>query len=96
MRINKEIRGEREMAELTFRCPTSGTDIETGIETDADTRSQIRLFRLRILCPACGQTHEFGISEASAQDNSIGLSKTITPYSPHRRRVHFKPRWQLS
>jgi hypothetical protein len=52
------------MAELIFRCPTSGDDVESGIETDSDTRSQIRLFRLRILCPACGQTHDFGTGEA--------------------------------
>ena len=58
------------MAELTFRCPTSGTDIASGIETDPDTLSQIRLFRLRILCPACGQTHDFGIGEARTESHS--------------------------
>jgi hypothetical protein len=51
------------MAELIFRCPTSGEDIASGIEIDPDTRSQIRLFRLRMLCPTCGQSHDFGIGE---------------------------------
>jgi|GraSoiStandDraft_9_1057307.scaffolds.fasta_scaffold828918_1 transcription elongation factor Elf1 len=55
------------MAELTFRCPTNGFEIESGIETDPDTRSQIRFFTLRLLCPACGQAHEFKIGEAMTE-----------------------------
>jgi hypothetical protein len=66
------------MAELIFRCPTSGIDIETGIETDPDTRSQIRLFRLRLLCPACGESHEFGIGEART-DSLSASAKAVLP-----------------
>jgi hypothetical protein len=90
------------MAELTFRCPTTGTDVASGLETDPDTRSQIRLFRLRILCPACGDSHEFSIGEArtdtvsaSAQGTPVGLGNASMPRS-RRRHLDFKPRWLLN
>ena len=60
------------MGLLTFRCPATGTAIDAGIETDPDTRSQLRLFTLRLTCPACGDTHAFKVSEAGMATPSYG------------------------
>jgi len=52
------------MGLLTFRCPRTGQAIDTGIEADTDTLSQIRLFKLRLACPDCGQAHDYNVHEA--------------------------------
>jgi hypothetical protein len=54
------------MGALTFRCPVTGTAIDAGFETDPDTLSQLRLFTLRVACPACHGTHAFKVSDACA------------------------------
>jgi len=52
------------MGLLTFRCPRTGQAIDTGIEADTDTLSQIRLFKLRLACPDCGGAHDYRVHEA--------------------------------
>src|SRR5215211_4891916 len=103
MRIKKKRRGETGNGGVDLSLSHEWYRHRERIETDPDTRSQIRLFRLRILCPACGDSHEFTIGEArtdslgaSAKGNSTALRKTITSPSRYRHRVDFKPRWHFS
>jgi hypothetical protein len=49
---------------LRFRCPVSGREIESDFSADAHTLSMIRLFSVRLHCPACGRPHEFKMREA--------------------------------
>jgi hypothetical protein len=49
---------------LRFRCPVSGREIESDFSADAHTLSMIRLFSVRLHCPACGRPHEFKMGEA--------------------------------
>jgi hypothetical protein len=49
---------------LRFRCPISGREIESDFAADAHTLSMIRLFSVRLHCPACDRLHEFKVVEA--------------------------------
>jgi hypothetical protein len=51
---------------LRFRCPASGCEIESDFLADAHTLSMIRLFSVRLHCPACDRPHEFKMVEALA------------------------------
>jgi hypothetical protein len=51
---------------LRFRCPISGREIESDFSADAHTLSMIRLFSVRLHCPACDRLHEFKMVEALA------------------------------
>jgi hypothetical protein len=51
---------------LRFRCPSSGREIESDFAADAHTLSMIRLFSVRVHCPACDRPHEFKMVEALA------------------------------
>ena len=51
---------------LRFRCPSSGREIESDFAADAHTLSMIRLFSVRLHCPACDRPHEFKVVEALA------------------------------
>jgi hypothetical protein len=53
---------------LLFRCPVSGRAIASDFRADAHTVSMIRLFNVRLRCPACGGAHDFKIAEALAFD----------------------------
>lgn len=44
------------MQPLMFRCPRTGREIASGIEAQPD--ALMRLFSLRLCCPACGDLHE--------------------------------------
>jgi hypothetical protein len=49
---------------LRFRCPISGREIESDFSADAHTLSMVRLFSVRLHCPACDRLHEFKMVEA--------------------------------
>jgi hypothetical protein len=61
------------MGLLTFRCPSTGQAVDAGIEADTDTLSQIRLFKLRLVCPKCGGAHDYSIQEAYVVDAPAGV-----------------------
>ena len=47
------------MERLFFVCPVTGRKIDAGIESELETLLQIRAEKVRLLCPACGQHHEW-------------------------------------
>ena len=49
---------------LRFRCPISGREIESDFAADAHTLSMIRLFSVRLHCPACDRSHKFKVVDA--------------------------------
>ena len=42
---------------LTFRCPKTGNDIDTGISADAETLERLNILFVRIPCPYCRHDH---------------------------------------
>ena len=45
------------MGTLTFACPITGREFESGIETDLETLHSVRSFRVRLRCACCGEAH---------------------------------------
>jgi hypothetical protein len=58
---------EGAMERLNFVCPTTGQDIDVGIESELETLLRIRSERVRARCPVCGEHHEWQVREAKLQ-----------------------------
>jgi len=52
------------MEHLVFVCPETGRAIDSGVESEIGTLLRIRQHKVRVTCPACGQTHEWPVGEA--------------------------------
>lgn len=52
------------MEHLVFVCPTTGRDIDSGVESEIGTLLRIRQQNVRALCPACGACHEWPVRDA--------------------------------
>jgi len=46
------------------RCPVTGQEIETGIETDRGSFASLPFFIAKVLCPACGAEHAWSHKDA--------------------------------
>jgi hypothetical protein len=55
---------------VCYRCPTSGEEVTTAIETGSDTLVKMRAMDLTIWvwCPHCMAGHQIKPSEASLED----------------------------
>ena len=54
------------MGVLTFSCPTTGQEIDPGIdggETNQSGPGGLRFVALHVRCPHCGEHHELKIDE---------------------------------
>ena len=52
------------MAALIFICPKTGRPIESGIETDRASLSNVQSVRIRVRCPHCWEEHDRRIRDA--------------------------------
>ena len=52
------------MEHLIFVCPTTGRQIDSGVESEIGTLLRIREQTIRALCPACGKSHEWPVRDA--------------------------------
>jgi hypothetical protein len=52
------------MERLNFVCPSTGRDIDVGIDSELQTLLRIRNETVRARCPACGGRHEWQVCEA--------------------------------
>jgi len=52
------------MEHLIFVCPTTGREIDSGVESDISTLLRIRDEPMRVLCPVCGERHEWPVRDA--------------------------------
>src|SRR5215211_5374278 len=73
------------------RSPRTGTAIDAGLETD--TRSQLRLFTLRLMCPGCREAQEFNVGEAAA---AIATQRTPGSASSSQRGALSRARLSLT
>lgn len=66
------------MGVVCYRCPTSGEEVTTAIETGKDTLVKMRAMDLTIWvwCPHCMAGHQIKPSEASLEDENV---TTISP-----------------
>ena len=52
------------MEHLIFICPTTGREVDSGVETEISTLLRIRDEAVRALCPTCGEFHEWRVRDA--------------------------------
>jgi predicted RNA-binding Zn-ribbon protein involved in translation (DUF1610 family) len=52
------------MEHLTFVCPTTGRQVDSGVESEIGTLLRIRQQKVRMLCPACGECHDWPVRDA--------------------------------
>jgi hypothetical protein len=52
------------MAMVMIRCPATGRQAFTGIETSATSVNLIPPINSRLTCPCCGDTHVWSILDA--------------------------------
>ena len=52
------------MERLIFICPTTGRDVDVGIETEIGTLLRIRQNTLHARCALCGERHEWKVCDA--------------------------------
>jgi predicted RNA-binding Zn-ribbon protein involved in translation (DUF1610 family) len=55
------------MERLHFICPSTGQDIDVGIDCELETLLRIRGNFVRARCPACGERHKWQVGEARLQ-----------------------------
>lgn len=51
------------MERLYFVCPTTGKNVDVGIESELQTLLRIRMNPVRMRCPACGERHEWQVRD---------------------------------
>jgi hypothetical protein len=52
------------MERLIFLCPATSRRVDVGVETEIGTLLRIRTNTLTAQCPACGERHEWSVSDA--------------------------------
>jgi hypothetical protein len=52
------------MERLIFLCPATNRRVDVGVETEIGTLLRIRTNTLTARCPACGESHEWPVSDA--------------------------------
>ena len=52
------------MERLHFVCPSTGQDVDVGIDSELDTLLRIRRSRVLALCPVCDKCHEWEVRDA--------------------------------
>ena len=55
---------EAAMEHLIFVCPTTGRQIDSGVESEISTLLRIRQQTVRARCPACGEWHVWPVRDA--------------------------------
>jgi hypothetical protein len=53
------------MERLLFVCPTTGREVDVGIETEIGTLLRIKSETLRARCVACGRMHQWPVRDAA-------------------------------
>jgi hypothetical protein len=59
------------MATIFTTCPITGREISTGIDTDAPTLATMPEVITRIVCPVCGQTHNWSRHNAVLRERKV-------------------------
>jgi len=52
------------MERLYFVCPNTGREVDAGIESELQTLLRIKSKPVRMICPVCGEQHEWRVGEA--------------------------------
>jgi hypothetical protein len=76
---------ETDVGTLRFQCPRTSREVDSGIDTDRDTRFLTRLFSIRVRCPMCGDLHEWRVAAGRPPRGLAVAAKTSTQQAPAAR-----------
>lgn len=62
------------MALVMIKCPQTGGQVSTGIETDVATFERLPDADAQLNCPQCGQVHVWRKADAALVDAPSGLN----------------------
>ena len=62
--IGAVLNTETAMERLHFVCPSTGQDVDVGIDSELETLLRIRKNRVLARCPVCGTHHEWEVRDA--------------------------------
>jgi hypothetical protein len=62
------------MSVVMIRCPETGEEISTGIDTDSRTFRRLPHVASRLRCPACGKVHVWMKDRAWLNGHADGIS----------------------
>ena len=68
------------MEHLIFMCPSTGREVDSGVESEIGTLLRIRQQNVRVHCPACGGWHQWPVRDAflaKAASDVPGLERHI-------------------
>lgn len=60
------------MPRVLIRCPTSGREIYTGLRMNWFTLDSYDFGRQKLVCPICGEEHEWDQSDAILDEDGGG------------------------
>ena len=60
------------MPRVLIRCPTSGRDVYTGLRLNWLTFEAYEFGRQKLVCPSCGEEHEWGESDVILDEDGGG------------------------
>ncbi len=63
------------MGVLMIKCPATGRDIATGIETDRRSFTRTPVFFSRTYCPFCRINHEWFAKQAWVRERSAAAGR---------------------
>jgi predicted RNA-binding Zn-ribbon protein involved in translation (DUF1610 family) len=61
------------MSSLVFKCPSTGRDIISGINTDRESLSHVQQLPVSLFCPNCGKVHRLVAKDGRLTDNELLL-----------------------
>jgi len=72
------------MSALLFRCPTTGRDIDVGIEINYGSLRNVQPVTVRLLCPLCEGPHEWKLSEGWIKETPAAEPPRLRAWSACR------------
>jgi hypothetical protein len=57
---------------IVTKCPVTGRELQTGIETDAESFARIASIVGRVWCPYCKTDHDWAAKQAYLRDRETG------------------------
>jgi hypothetical protein len=73
------------MNPLLFHCPTTGRDIQTGIDINYSSLRNVQPVTIRLLCPLCEEPHEWNLSEGWIGAPYLPEAPQLEAWSPCRQ-----------
>jgi hypothetical protein len=75
------------MAMLTITCPTTGSRVATGVETDPASVGLIPAVNAPMTCPDCGRVHVWSVLDATLESEEFACAEITSEWEPQLTRL---------